>query len=63
MQFEQLVEKHPKKNQIWNLYLDMEIKYSKDLNKIREIFDRVCSLPHKTKIAKGFFKKYFSFES
>ena len=41
----------------------MEIKNSKDLVKIREIFDRVCSFPHKTKIAKGFYKKYFNFET
>jgi hypothetical protein len=41
----------------------MEIKNSKNISKIREIFDRVCSFPHKTKIAKGFFKKYFNFEA
>ncbi len=41
----------------------MEIKYSNDINQVREIFDRVCSMPHKSKIAKQFFKKYFNFES
>ena len=63
MEFEKIIEKNPKKNQFWNLYLDMEIKNTKNINKIWEIFDRVCSLPHKTKIAKGFFKKYFNFET
>lgn len=40
----------------------MEIKYSKDLNHIRSLFERLVSLPHKVNVAKGFFKKYFEFE-
>lgn len=41
----------------------MEIKYSKELEHIRSLFERLINLKHKIKIAKGFFKKYYEFES
>lgn len=40
----------------------MEIKYVKDFENIRFLFNKVCSLPLKEKIIKGFFKKYLNFE-
>lgn len=61
-EFEKLLDKNPRKNLIWNLYIDMEIKYGKDLAKTREIFNRVVSLPHKRIVALGFFKKFLNFE-
>lgn len=40
----------------------MEIKYAKNQENIRFLFDKLCSLPFKEKVAKGFFKKYLNYE-
>lgn len=42
-----------------NLYIDMEIKYSKEIDFIRNIFDWLISLKLKLNAAKATFKKYF----
>lgn len=60
--FENILSGFPKKSEIWNRYLDMEIKYGKEQEGIRFLFDKVCSLPWKEKQIKGFFKKYLNYE-
>lgn len=40
----------------------MEIKYSKEQENIRFLFDKLCSLPLKEFLAKKNFKKYLSYE-
>lgn len=40
----------------------MEIKYVKDLENVRFLFEKLCSMPMKEKMAKLTFKKYLNFE-
>jgi len=40
----------------------MEIKYVKDKENIWYLFDKLCSLPWKENVIKGFFKKYLNYE-
>lgn len=56
--FESIVSNYPKRTDIWNVYLDIEIKYgSKDST--RNLFDRCINLKLKPRKMKFFFKKYF----
>lgn len=63
MNYENLLSNFPKRNDLWNVYLDMEIKYTKDIEYIRYLFQKICQMPHKPKMAKSFLKKYSKFES
>lgn len=40
----------------------MEIKYTKDLEYARGLFEKVITIPNKLKQVKHFFKKYLDFE-
>ena len=60
--FEQLVTKLPKRTDIWMVYLDMMVKYSNDVTRTRELFDRVVGIKFKPKCMKTFFVKYLEFE-
>lgn len=62
LNFENILSNFSKKSEIWNLYLDMEIKYVNERDNIRYLFDKLCSLPWKEKVIKGFFKKYLNYE-
>lgn len=62
MNFENILVNFPKRTDIWNVYLDMEIKYTKDQKYIRDLFDKFIVLPHKMKQAKKTFKKYLNYE-
>lgn len=48
---------------IWSVYLDQEIKYAKDEQIVRNLFERTLSLALKPKKMKFFFKKYLQYES
>lgn len=45
-----------------NVFLDMEVKYTKDIEHIRGLFERALSHSLKLKPAKLLFKKYLDFE-
>lgn len=41
----------------------MEIKYSKDFEYLRGLFEKVIAIPNKLKQVKHYFKKYLDFET
>lgn len=59
---ETLISKLPSKGDIWNLYLDMEVKYGEDVETKRNLFKRAAALYLKPKIMQGFFTKWLQFE-
>ncbi|KAL7751540.1 rRNA biogenesis protein rrp5 [Sorochytrium milnesiophthora] len=59
--FENIVANYPKRVDLWNVYLDMEIK-SHDLDAARRLFDRIITFNMSSKKMKFFFKKYLEFE-
>ena len=63
--FEGLLLKHPKRADLWSVYLDMErvvLPRLEDLTRIRNVFDRVTSLNLSSKKMQQFMTKYLSFE-
>ncbi|KAN0038365.1 hypothetical protein ACTA71_000540 [Dictyostelium dimigraforme] len=67
--FEGLVSNYPNRTDIWNIYLDMElrdkdaIKSSKELkDKIRTLFNRTIALKVSDRNIKQFFKRFLQFE-
>lgn len=58
--FESLLSKHPKRTDIWSVYIDMETKYG-DKTKVPGIFERALSLNLKIKKTKFILKKYLKF--
>ncbi|RQM29029.1 hypothetical protein B5M09_003214 [Aphanomyces astaci] len=59
--FEQLVATYPKKMDLWNVYLDREIKYGAQ-DSTRLLFERALSLSLSAKKMKALFKKYLTYE-
>ncbi|KAF0686374.1 Aste57867_21818 [Aphanomyces stellatus] len=59
--FEQMVASYPKKMDLWNVYLDREIKYGAQ-ESTRLLFERALALPLSAKKMKSLFKKYLSYE-
>ncbi|KAE8209720.1 hypothetical protein CF327_g6323 [Tilletia walkeri] len=59
--FERLVDSHPKKLDIWWLYIDQEAKAG-NVPAARSIFERVLVLPQSLKKAKAVLKKWHAFE-
>jgi rRNA biogenesis protein RRP5 len=55
------VSNHPKRLDLWNVYLDMEIKAG-DVDMARRLFERVASLKFSSKKMKFIFKKWLQFE-
>lgn len=60
--FENMVANFPKRNDIWNVFIDAEIKHTKDVEYIRTLFERATSLRNNLKITQGYFKKFLAFE-
>ena len=60
--FEEFLSANPKRNDIWHVYLDKEIKMG-HINEARLIFDRMIVMKINPKNMKTIFKKYLSFES
>ncbi len=63
--FEDLTNNFPKRNDIWQIYLDQEIKYypvHNNIQMVRNLFERMITLKSSTKNIKLTFKKYLSFE-
>eukprot|EP01116_Phalansterium_solitarium_P003177 TRINITY_DN1386_c1_g1_i1.p1 TRINITY_DN1386_c1_g1~~TRINITY_DN1386_c1_g1_i1.p1 ORF type:complete len:2083 (+),score=1015.05 TRINITY_DN1386_c1_g1_i1:162-6410(+) len=59
--FEGIVSNYPKRVDLWNVYVDMELR-SGDLETTRHLFERVTSLSLSSKKMKHFFKRYLEFE-
>ncbi|TCD61307.1 rRNA bioproteinsis protein rrp5 [Steccherinum ochraceum] len=59
--FEGIVDSHPKRWDLWSIYLDMETG-QKDIASIRNLFDRLFALKMTSHKAKAFFKKWLELE-
>jgi len=59
--FEGILSNYPKRVDIWNIFIDMELKVG-ETDTIRHLFERVTSLNLSSKKMKHFFKRYFNFE-
>lgn len=60
--FEDLISSYPKRSDLWNVYVDKEIKY-KHYAHARRIFERMISMKTNSKNIKTVFKKYLAFET
>ncbi|OLY77852.1 rRNA biogenesis protein rrp5 [Smittium mucronatum] len=69
--FENLISNYPSRTDLWNVYLDLEVKNisnlkvtsESDLFSVRNLFTRVTSLRFNPKNMKLFFKKWLGFEN
>lgn len=61
--FEALVASAPKRIDIWNVYIDQEIKHGSSEEKVAALFDRVLEKNISMKQAKFFFKKWINVAS
>ncbi|KAG6817708.1 hypothetical protein H0H87_004499 [Tephrocybe sp. NHM501043] len=59
--FEGIVDSHPKRWDLWSVYVDMEAGQG-DIQSIRNLFDRVLALKMTSHKAKSFFKKWLELE-
>lgn len=60
--FEGLLADAPKRIDIWNVYLDQEIKLSDNKTRVEELFERVITKKITKKQAKFFFNKWLQYE-
>ncbi|KAF8222115.1 hypothetical protein L208DRAFT_1324246 [Tricholoma matsutake] len=59
--FEGIVDSHPKRWDLWSIYMDMEAG-QRDIQSLRNLFDRVLALKMTSHKAKFFFKKWLELE-
>ncbi|KAF8913041.1 hypothetical protein CPB84DRAFT_1760205 [Gymnopilus junonius] len=59
--FEGIVDSHPKRWDMWSVYMDMEGTQG-NIQGLRNLFDRVLALKMTSHKAKSFFKKWLEFE-
>ncbi|KAF7799308.1 hypothetical protein EIP86_010540 [Pleurotus ostreatoroseus] len=59
--FEGIVDSHPKRWDLWSIYLDMEAAQG-NIAGLRNIFDRVLAMKMTSHKAKSFFKKWLELE-
>ena len=59
--FEGLLDSYPKRTDLWNVLLDLEMKLG-DKEQVRQLFERVLARKIKPKQAKFFFKRWLAFE-
>ena len=60
--FEELLSAHPKRTDLWHIYVDREIKLGK-YQEARSLFDRLVASKLSARNMKAVFKKYLAFES
>lgn len=60
---EGLINDAPKRIDLWNIYIDKEIKFGKDKSKVENLFERVITKKINKKQAKFFFNKWVTFEN
>ncbi|CAL1695136.1 unnamed protein product [Somion occarium] len=59
--FEGIVDSHPKRWDLWSIYVDMEASQG-DIASIRNLFDRILAQKMTSHKAKSFFKKWLELE-
>jgi rRNA biogenesis protein RRP5 len=59
--FEGIVDSHPKRWDLWSIYMDMEAGQG-DIQSLRNIFNRVFAIKMTSHKAKSFFKKWLELE-
>ncbi|KAG5651611.1 hypothetical protein H0H81_008071 [Sphagnurus paluster] len=59
--FEGIVDSHPKRWDLWSIYMDMEAG-QRDIQSLRNLFERVLALKMTSHKAKSFFKKWLELE-
>ncbi|PFH54835.1 hypothetical protein AMATHDRAFT_72594 [Amanita thiersii Skay4041] len=59
--FEGIVDSHPKRWDLWSIYIDMEAGQG-NIQSLRNLFDRVFTLKMTSHKAKSFFKKWLDLE-
>jgi rRNA biogenesis protein RRP5 len=59
--FEGILDNFPKRSDIWNVYIDQELKVGDEVA-IRNLFERTISLQLPIKKMKQFFKRYLEYE-
>ncbi|KAG7397469.1 hypothetical protein PHYBOEH_000689 [Phytophthora boehmeriae] len=59
--FEGILANYPKRMDLWNVYLDKEIKFG-DAALVRALFERLLAMEFSAKKMKFLFKKYLQFE-
>ncbi|KAE9051353.1 hypothetical protein PR001_g1533 [Phytophthora rubi] len=59
--FEGILANYPKRMDLWNVYLDKEIKFG-DVALVRALFERLLAMDFSAKKMKFLFKKYMQFE-
>lgn len=65
--FEGLISSYPKRVDLWSIYIDQEVKCSKEREAVEKLFERVLKIDRSTshinmKQAKFFFKKWLAYE-
>lgn len=61
--FEGILASYPKRLDLWNVYMDKEIKFVQDSEYIRVLFARVTNMKFSAKKMRFLFKKYIDYES
>ncbi|RLN80155.1 hypothetical protein BBJ28_00008758 [Nothophytophthora sp. Chile5] len=59
--FEGILANYPKRMDLWNVYLDKEVKFG-DAGLVRALFERLLAMEFSAKKMKFLFKKYLQFE-
>ena len=60
--FDNILKNFPKRKDIWFVYIDKEIKFGKNVEKVRQIFDRMFDIKFKINDLKSIMKKFLEFE-
>ena len=59
--FEDLLSSYPKRTDLWNLYVDKEIKHGY-FSQARQLFERMITSKHNVYTMRSIFKKFLEFE-
>jgi len=59
--FEELLSNYPKRSDLWNLYVDKEIKHG-FVSPARQLFERMINAKQNVRTMKRIFKKFLEFE-
>ena len=60
--FDNILKNFSKRKDIWFVYIDKEIKYGKNIDKVRQIFDKMFEIKFKINDLKSIMKKFLEFE-
>lgn len=60
--FEGILANYPKRMDLWNVYLDKEVKFGTNVDLVRSLFERLIAMDFSAKKMKFLFKKYLQYE-